>query len=154
MINVKFSRRHVLSTASAALLMTALGPFESAAQAAEVTVYKSPTCGCCVAWVDHLRDNGFSVIVQEHDDLGPIKMLLGVPDALQACHSATVGGYVIEGHVPARDIRRLLDEQPRGIGLAVAGMPMGSPGMELGGEPDPYQVILFGAEGDRIFNAY
>lgn len=122
--------------------------------AADITVYRSPSCGCCGAWVDHLRENGFSVTVREQDDLDPVKALLGVPGALQACHTATVGGYVVEGHVPARDIRRLLAEQPRGIGLAVPGMPAGSPGMEQGGEVEPYEVLLFGAGGVQVFNAY
>ena len=100
-----------LTLTLAAGLSGALTP----AQASDVTVYKSPSCGCCGAWVDHLRDSGFSVTVREQDDLAPIKMLLGVPDALASCHTATVGGYVIEGHVPAQDIRRLLEEQPRGL---------------------------------------
>ena len=122
--------------------------------AADVTVYKSPSCGCCGTWVDHLRESGFSVAVRDQDDLAPVKALLGIPDALQACHTATVGGYVIEGHVPARDIRALLEEQPRGIGLAVPGMPAGSPGMEQGGRQEPYQVLLFDAHGVQVFNAY
>lgn len=117
------------------------------ADAEEVTVYKSPWCGCCGAWVDHLRENGFAVTVHETEDLGPIKQRHGVPAALGSCHTAEVGGYTIEGHVPAADINRLLREQPDGRGLAVPGMPMGSPGME-GPHKDPYDVLLFDDEGD------
>jgi hypothetical protein len=149
-------RRKVLVLGASLAVAVAAGTLGAVtpAVAADVTVYKSASCGCCGAWVDHLRENGFSVTVREQDDLDPVKALLGIPDALQACHTATVGGYVIEGHVPARDIRRLLDEQPRGIGLAVPGMPVGSPGMEQGGAQEPYQVLLFGAGGVPVFNAY
>jgi hypothetical protein len=112
----------------------------------KVTVYKSPTCGCCSAWVEHLRTDGFSVEVVEQADLSPRKAELGVPPAMGSCHTAVVDGYVIEGHVPASDIRRLLNERPTARGLAVPGMPAGSPGMEMGSRRDPYTVWLFGDE--------
>lgn len=115
----------------------------AAAEATPITVFKSPTCACCAKWVDHLRAHGFSVRVHEQRDLAATKVRLGVPPKLWACHSATVGGYVIEGHVPASDIRRLLRERPKADGLAVPGMPIGSPGMEVPGrQGEPYAVHL------------
>lgn len=122
-----------------------------AARATEVTVHKSPWCGCCKAWVTHLEQNGFTVVALDHEDLGPIKSELGVPARLQSCHTAVIDGYVIEGHVPADDIKRLLTEGPDGTGLAAPGMPAGSPGMETGGAKDDYQVILFGAQGMTVW---
>jgi len=123
-----------------------------AAEAAEITVYKSSTCGCCGEWVKHLRANGFTVAVQETDNVAPIKAQAGIPAALESCHTALAGGYVIEGHVPAREIRRLLSEKPAARGLAVPGMPSGSPGM--GGPPDRYAVILFGDGGQSVYAQY
>lgn len=129
----------------------AFGSMRTAHAADEITVYRSPTCGCCLAWVDHLRANGFTVLVQESRDLAAIKLKLGVPGDLEACHTATVGGYVVEGHVPASDIRRLLESKPSAKGVAVPGMPVGSPGMERGDEKEPYSVILFGDTGESVF---
>ena len=122
--------------------------------ASTVTVYKDPDCGCCGAWVDHLKANGFAVKVHEVRDMTPHKQKLGVPERLASCHTATVGGYTIEGHVPAAEIRRLLAERPRAKGLAVPGMPQGSPGMETG-KLDPYDVLLFTSNGDsRVYGSY
>ena len=119
-----------------------------------VAVTKDPSCGCCEAWVAHLRQDGFAATVTE-GPVNPLKAKLGVPRALASCHTAQVGGYVIEGHVPAGAIKRLLAEKPKGIGLAVPGMPVGSPGMEVEGvEPDSYDVILFGAAEHRAFARY
>jgi len=117
------------------------------AHAAEVTVYKSPTCGCCQKWVDHLKTNGFSVNAINTDDLVKHKIANGVPYELGSCHTALVGGYVIEGHVPASDIKRLLKERPPVRGLAVPGMPIGSPGMEQGAHKDKYEVLAFDKQG-------
>jgi hypothetical protein len=117
------------------------------AAAQTVQVAKSPFCGCCNQWVEHLRRAGFQIRIVEAEDVTPIARQLGVPDDLRSCHTAVVNGYVIEGHVPAADIRRLLAQRPRGTGLAVPGMPIGSPGMEQGNRRQPYQVILF--EGGR-----
>jgi hypothetical protein len=114
--------------------------------AADITVYKSPACGCCDRWVDYLQENGFSVTVQKRQNMQSIKQELGVQPQYQSCHSAVVDDYVIEGHVPADDIRRLLEEKPAIHGLAVPGMPMGSPGME-GPHKDPYSVISIDKEG-------
>ena len=112
---------------------------------ANVTVHKDPNCGCCSGWVEHLRAAGFSVDVQETTDLVRVRQRHGVPPELTSCHTAIVGGYVVEGHVPAPAIQRLLAERPDAKGLAVPGMPVGSPGME-GGAPQPYAVILFGPD--------
>lgn len=116
------------------------GPFAGP----EITVYKSPTCRCCTAWVEHLRKHGFRVTVKDTDDMDAIKADLGVPKTLTSCHTGVVGKYVIEGHVPAQDIKRLLAKKPKIAGLAVPGMPAGSPGMEIG-YTVKYDVIAFAA---------
>ena len=108
----------------------------------EITVYRSPTCRCCIAWADHLRENGFVVDVKDTVDMNGIKAGLGIPAELQSCHTGVVGKYAIEGHVPAADILRLLKKKPKIAGLAVPGMPAGSPGMEIG-RVDKYDVIAF-----------
>lgn len=125
---------------------------QSPAQAAEVVVYKSPTCGCCKKWVSHLKKNGYAVEVHNQRNMSPIKADLGVPRHLQSCHTAKVGDYVIEGHVPADVITRLLEEKPSIKGLAVPGMPMGSPGME-GRRKDPYEVLTFKESGKTTIYA-
>ncbi len=114
--------------------------------AAEVMVYKSPWCGCCKKWIAHMRANGHSVHVQNMENLDMIKKMAGVPDHLQSCHTAMVNGYAVEGHVPAKDIARLLTERPKAKGLAVPGMPAGAPGMEQG-TPEHYEVLLFRRDG-------
>ncbi len=111
-----------------------------------MTVYKTATCGCCGKWVDHLKANGFTVKVEIVPDMGASRQKLGVPEKLASCHTGVVAGYSIEGHVPAADIKRLLKEKPAGKGLAVPGMPMGSPGME-GPNADSYATLLFDNEG-------
>jgi hypothetical protein len=119
-----------------------------AASKPAIAVQKSPTCGCCTAWVGHLRAHGYPVKTEDILDLAPIKQKLGVPPALQSCHSASVEGYVIEGHVPADLIDRLLRERPAVVGLAVPGMPVGSPGMEAPGQtPERYQILAFDRSG-------
>lgn len=107
-----------------------------------VTVYKSPTCTCCMAWVNHVRQSGFRVVAIDTSDLDAVKRRYGVASEHAACHTATVGGYVVEGHVPADDIRRLLAQRPAITGLAVPGMPVGSPGME-GAYRQAYEVLAF-----------
>ncbi len=116
------------------------------AAAEEITVYKTPTCGCCQKWVEHLRENGFRVAEVDRPDLTPIKAERGVPQPLRSCHTGVVNGYTIEGHVPAETIRRLLAERPEVEGIAVPGMPVGSPGME-GPNPQPYEVYTFDESG-------
>ncbi|MXZ82066.1 MAG: DUF411 domain-containing protein [Gammaproteobacteria bacterium] len=121
---------------------------------ADVTVYKNPSCGCCGKWVEHLEHNGFQVEVVNQPDVIIHKRKLGVPQRLFSCHTAEVGGYVIEGHVPADDIKRLLVETPAYRGLAVPGMPQGSPGMETG-RIDSYDVLAFGAgKPEKVFSHY
>lgn len=125
--------------------LTLLACAQAAAQT--IDVVKSPYCGCCAHWVEYLRANGFTVRVTDTDDLDAAARAQGVPDALRSCHTATVEGYAIEGHVPAQDIRRLLRERPRAAGLAVPGMPVGSPGMEQGNRRQPYTTIMFQRDG-------
>lgn len=120
----------------------------SAAGKPAVTVFKSPTCGCCIKWVELVRAGGFPVTVKDHDDLTPIKQANGVPVELQSCHTALVEGYVVEGHVPVDLIDRLLRERPAIAGIAVPGMPIGSPGMEVPGHAaERYQVMAFDRAG-------
>ena len=126
----------------------------SDAGAIPITVYKTPTCGCCSAWSDYLERNGFAVTRVDLDDLTEVKSRHGVSRRLQSCHTAVTGGYVIEGHVPADDIRRLLEEKPEAVGLTAPGMPMMSPGMHSI-EPKDYDVLLFSKDGQAaVFSKY
>jgi hypothetical protein len=120
------------------------------------TVYKDPTCGCCGKWVDLLRKDGFAVTVNDVRDIAAVKDKYGVPQPLRSCHTALINGYVVEGHVPIADVKRLLNEKAAAAGLAVPGMPIGSPGMEVPGvTPQSYQVIAFDARGgSRVFATY
>ena len=117
------------------------------AQGPAMTVYKTPTCGCCAKWVDHMKAAGFKVQVQDMDDLTEIKQASGVPIPIRTCHTAVVSGYVIEGHVPADLVKKVLAEKPKMTGIAVPGMPVGSPGMESGNQKSPYDVVLFDKTG-------
>ena len=119
-----------------------------AAPADTVVVYKSPTCSCCSKWLEHLKQSGFHVEVHNESEMSLVKTRLGVPEALASCHTAIINGYVIEGHVPADDIKNLLAKRTKAKGLAVPGMPTGSPGMEMGARVDPYDVLLM-ADGQR-----
>ena len=119
----------------------------SAAHAATLTVFKSPSCGCCAKWVEHVEQHGFKVTTVPTADMMALKKRLGVPEEAISCHTTKVGNYIVEGHVPAADIKRLLAEKPKALGIAVAGMPMGSPGMEHGGHRQPYATILIGLDG-------
>jgi hypothetical protein len=113
-----------------------------------ITVYKSSTCGCCAKWVDHLRANGFDPRVHDEEDMDAIKDQMGVPKGVRSCHTALVGKFLIEGHVPAGDIQRLLKEHPAVAGLAVPGMPSSAPGMAVPGAPaEPYEVVSFTSDG-------
>lgn len=118
------------------------------AETPTIKVYKSPTCGCCALWVDHMREAGFELDVEDTDDMIDVKVDAGLPLQLQSCHTALVGGYVFEGHIPAEVIARFLAEKPSASGLAVPGMPIGSPGMEFGDRVDPYDVLQFDAAGN------
>ena len=120
-----------------------------AAAGPEITIYKSKSCGCCSKWVDHLEANGFKTVVHDRENMDEVKDWLGVPRDLRSCHTAQVKSYLVEGHVPAGDIQKLLAAAPKAAGLAVPGMPIGSPGMEVPGrKPDAYEVLSFDAKGN------
>ena len=137
--------KRTISTAVLAAFLALAAP-AAWAENAKAVVYKSPTCGCCSKWIDHLEKNGFEVEAKDVPDVTPIKRANGVPPRLTACHTAMVGGYFIEGHVPAEDVKRLLEERPEIAGLTVPGMPMGSPGME-GPRSERYRVLAVGRDG-------
>lgn len=145
---MSLNRRTVLLSAVAAC---AVAPLARGAALPSIKVFKDPGCGCCAAWVDRLKEAGFTTTVEERDDMADIKTLLGVPQDLSSCHTGVVLGYAIEGHVPPADVKRLLKEKPKAKGLAVPGMPVNSPGMEVAGEPnEPYTVWLFQVNGERV----
>jgi hypothetical protein len=151
MWHFQLTRRRALALVGAAPLGLAL---PAAAEAgAPMTVHRDPSCGCCGAWVAHVRGAGFAVTVRDSADIDAVKRHLGVPPELASCHTAEVQGYVVEGHVPADAVLKLLAERPQATGLAVPGMPAGSPGME-GGTPQTYEVVLFGPQGRRTFARY
>lgn len=146
------TRRRTIAFFSMFPAFAVTGRAQAAANAPKIIVTKDPSCGCCGSWVDHLKAEGFAVEVIETAAVNRVKAKLGVPNDLASCHTAEVEGYVIEGHVPAVAIRRLLLEKPQAAGLAVPGMPVGSPGMEVEGTaPEIYDVVLFGAFGKRVF---
>jgi len=154
----RFVRTFTLGASFVALALTtgAARPPAVGAPAKEpiITVYKDPSCGCCKSWIEHLIKHGYRVDARDTSEMTEIKRTLGVPEALTSCHTAMVKGYLIEGHVPAADIARLLKEKPKVAGLAVPGMPMGSPGME-GPRTQRYQVLTFDKTGKTsIFASY
>jgi hypothetical protein len=126
------------------------------AQQPLVEVYKTPTCGCCSKWVEHMRASGFTVRTTNMDSTAPVQNRHGVPPEVRSCHTAVVDGYVVEGHVPVAEVKRLLKERPRITGIAVPGMPAGSPGMEMDGvAPQPYYVVTFDKNVDiQVFAKY
>jgi len=125
-----------------------------AADLPEVEVFKSPYCGCCTEWARHMTDNGFRVRSTNVEDVPAARARLGMPEQYGSCHTAKIGSYVIEGHVPADDIKRLLKEKPQAVGLAAPGMPGGSPGMESA-RKEPYDVLLVGKDGKaRVFTKH
>lgn len=144
------TRRSALGTAAAAFVVPTFPAF---AQTPKILVHKDPNCGCCAGWVQHLKAAGFAVTVEETADLEVVRKRLRVPADLAACHTAEIAGYVIEGHVPALAVQRLLEKRPIAVGLAVPGMPAGSPGME-GGALQKYEVVLFGAAGRQAFMTF
>lgn len=140
----------------AASMLLALAACSNAAQAATYTMFRDPGCGCCLRWAGHV-ENGMKAAVTSVDtaDLAALKTAKGVPQELWSCHTMEVEGYIIEGHVPADAVAKLLRERPAGVsGLAVPGMPLGSPGMESGGRVQAYEVIAFGSLGQRVFASY
>jgi hypothetical protein len=148
--------RNLLRLVSLAALATLVSASHPPARvvpfAARITVFKDPNCGCCKSWVEHLRKHGFDVVTRDTSDLSGPKRTARVPEQLHSCHTAFVNGYVVEGHVPAADIQRLLREKPKVAGIAVGGMPAGSPGMEMGGRADRYEVMAFNRDGStRVY---
>lgn len=127
--------------------LTAAPGLASGATKPAVHVFKTRSCNCCAAWMEHLKRSGFAVEASEVEDTAPIRKMLGMPQRLASCHTATASGYALEGHVPASDIERLLQQRPKALGLAVPGMPAGSPGMETGARAEPYDVLLVHADG-------
>ena len=151
-----YTRRSFIqaAAASAAGLIVLPTLVQASSAATPITVYKTPTCGCCKAWIEHLQKNGFAPTTHDLNDLSETKDMLGVPDALRSCHTAVIGRFVIEGHVPADLIKKVVAEKPAGVlGLAVPGMPTGSPGMEVPGRKDAYDVIAFRRDGKRTIYA-
>jgi len=147
------SRRDVLLWAAAGSVLLASGARAEAPP--PMTVYRDPGCGCCHKWVEHLQANGFTVTLVDAPSMKAVKARFGVPPTLAACHTGEIGAYVIEGHVPAAALKRLLAEKPEGRGLAVRGMPVGSPGMEVeGSEPEIYEVFLFGTGEPKSFGKF
>lgn len=147
------NRRGFLFASFAATLLARPG----FAASGQVLVFKSPTCGCCAAWVTHMQQAGFTVESRDvsQQALGAIKAQAGVPRALSSCHTAFVDGYFIEGHVPAPDVARLLSERPGALGLTVPGMPIGSPGMEMGDRRDPFDSLLvLKGGGTQVFQTH
>jgi hypothetical protein len=148
--------RYAFASALVAALVLTTGSTSAQRPAPTVQVYKSPTCGCCANWVKHLQQHGFKTQVTEMDNVADIKAQRGIPARAQSCHTAIVDGYVIEGHVPATDVQRLLKERPAVVGLAVPGMPIGSPGMEVPNvKPQAYDVVTFDKQGQlKVFASH
>jgi hypothetical protein len=143
------SRRQFL--VSAAALVAARRVALAEAPPSVLTVYKDPNCGCCAKWVTHMSQNGFVVTVRDTSDMDEIKKTMGVPASLQSCHTGIIDKYVIEGHIPADVVKKFLDAKPKDLGIAVPGMPAGSPGMEMG-RVDKYDIVAFTREGKtRVF---
>ena len=154
MISFNSRRAAILLLALAIGAPVVHGQQKPVAAKPQLTVYKSPTCGCCGKWVEYMQANGFTAAVTNLPDLSAVKAQNGVPARLASCHTTLVGGYVIEGHVPVEDVRRLLKEKPAIAGLAAPGMPAGSPGMDVPDSP-PYDVIAFGKDGrTRVYASH
>lgn len=158
-IDAQFVSRRRLLRGPLALAAAALLSHPLLSQAAtprpQITVWKTPYCGCCKEWVKHLQTNGFDVVSHDVKETATKRKELGLPVQYGSCHTASLDGYVLEGHVPAREIRRLLKERPAALGLAVPGMPVGSPGMEVGTEVDAYDVVLVNRDGtSRVYQKY
>jgi hypothetical protein len=150
MIPLLTSRRAAILTFSAALAWsaTAWTAAQTRASRPELTVYKSSTCGCCSNWVEHMKANGFDVKAIDVDDIDKVKLEHGVPASAASCHTALVNGYIVEGHVPADAVLKMLRDKPAIAGIAVPGMPIGAPGMEMpNGQKEPYTIVSFDKSG-------
>lgn len=148
--------KRLKSLLSALMLVSGMATAaEDVAADKEMTVYRSPTCGCCGKWIAHVKQNHFAIKDIVSDDMQAIKQKFGVPEKLASCHTAIVDGYVVEGHVPAADIEKLLQTKPDVVGISAPGMPMGSPGMEMGGKQDDYAVVSFDKAGNvQVFSEH
>lgn len=148
---ILFAGAGVLAAAAASVVPAWAAP----ASDKKITVYKTPTCGCCSAWVEHLSAAGFDAQIIDRPDLTPMRARFGAPEDLRSCHFAIIGRYIVEGHVPAASINKLLSDAPDAVGIFVPGMPLGSPGMEGPYGSQPYDVILLRENGDReVFDRY
>jgi hypothetical protein len=148
-------KRRLLLGSAAVLTAFVAVPFLAETSSKEVHVFKSRTCGCCGAWVRHMKSAGFAVAVTDVDDTAAERKRLGMPERFGSCHTATVDGYVLEGHVPATEVKRLLEAGTKALGLAVPSMPIGSPGMEMGARKAPYQVLLIDRSGEAsVYASY
>ncbi|ENO83509.1 DUF411 domain-containing protein [Thauera linaloolentis] len=146
---MKSTRPALIALFGAALIgLSSLGAASAADNDGEVTMFKDPNCGCCGKWAEHMRANGFRVKEISTHEMDMVKREAGVPRALGSCHTAKVGGYVVEGHVPAADVKRMLADKPAITGLSAPGMPQGSPGMEGPYPADRYDVVSFDAKGN------
>ena len=142
-------------TITAITLLMAAPSMAASSKASEITVYRTPSCSCCGGWIAHLKAQGFQAKEVAISNVDKLKQQHGVPNDLASCHTAVVQGYVIEGHVPAEDIKRLLAQHPKVAGITVPGMPVGTPGMEDGDRRDPFTVFSFDAQGNaQAFNHY
>lgn len=141
------SRRGFVLGAAGVVLVSIRAPWITALAGTPITIYKSKSCGCCAKWVEHVKAAGFEATVHDEEEMDQLKAELGVPTAVRSCHTAMVGAYLIEGHVPVSDIQRLLSERPKAAGLAVPGMPMGTPGMAEPGQEGDYEVLAFQSNG-------
>ena len=138
----------ILAALSTALLMNTASSAQQKPAPIPMAVYKSPSCGCCAKWVDYMKARGFDPKVQDVENIGALKQKLGVRPDYSSCHTSEIGGYVVEGHVPAEAVQRLLKERPKIAGIAVPNMPAGSPGMEVpDGRKDPYNILAFTSDG-------
>ena len=140
--------RTLIIAAVSVLVLSAVSSGQQKPKPVPMSVYKSPACGCCANWVDYMRKNGFDAKVQDVDNIGAVKLKLGVREEFSSCHTTEVGGYIVEGHVPVEVVQRMLKERPKIAGIAVAGMPAGSPGMEVpSGKKDSYNILAFTSDG-------
>ena len=140
--------RTLIIAAASVLVLSAVSSGQQKPKPIPMSVYKSPSCGCCALWVDYMRKNGFDAKVQDVDNIGALKLKLGVREEFSSCHTTEVGGYIVEGHVPVEAVQRMLKERPKVAGIAVPGMPAGSPGMEVpSGKKDSYNILAFTSDG-------
>ena len=141
-------RTTIIAVAAGLLLASAASYGQQKPKPIPMSVYKSPSCGCCQKWVDYMRSHGFDPKVQDVENIGAVKLKLGVREEFSSCHTSEIGGYVVEGHVPVETVQRMLKERPKIAGIAVPNMPAGSPGMEVpGGRKEAYNILAFTSDG-------